>query len=610
MADKVLDALTLRDTKSGTTTEYKIQDSILKARVDALTKLGEGSTTGDAELQDIRVDYKGTTHENAGDAVRASDQALNDKIDDEVSKLKEDLSNIGVTNYIQYIKESNAISNKYYAFYDGKIIVGEHSDYAIYEPFEVPKGKYYGYGLYHGFTIIEDKVTGVFTKLSDTNETYIERYTGEELTRIFEIVLEHDSIIYATTSPVLINRQRVQFSNSGNLLTSFTDRQTDYYAEGVYGRWFNGELTNHNIITVGKDNKRKFNSIKSAVESISDSSKDNVYDIYIDDGTYEEYAITLPDYVNLIGASGNREKCIIKGELPDTASASEIEQNSTINLMYSNRLENLTITAKNLRYPIHSESGGLQTDWTQILNNCYVEHFGNTSPNSTWTSCHAWGEGASSGAYAEFNNCVFKGTVEAWYVHEPVNMPSNPKPYHHVLNNCDIINTSVSTTPYWIISAKIDNTTDKGVISTVDFNDCNFGNGCISVSGAYDINVNIHGHNNVAITRGKTSNYPNTDFTTVKTYVGTESITKDTVLMYADGINLVKKANSNTPSYMIAGVSTEDCEPNSLVKIIKGTYVSKTGSVGSKVYCDDNGQFSDSGTVEIGVCYGQFSLIN
>ena len=96
MADKVLDALTLRDTKSGTTTEYKIQDSVLKARVDALTKLGEGSTTGDAELQDIRVDYKGTTHENAGDAVRASDQALNDKIDDEVSKLKEDIINYNI----------------------------------------------------------------------------------------------------------------------------------------------------------------------------------------------------------------------------------------------------------------------------------------------------------------------------------------------------------------------------------------------------------------------------------------------------------------------------------------------------------------------------------
>lgn len=357
-------------------------------------------------------------------------------------------------------------------------------------------------------------------------------------------------------------------------------------------------------VGIGKD----FSTITDAVHSIT-PSENKVFNILIDDGTYSEYAITLPNNVNLIGASGNREKCIIRGELPDSASSDEITVNSTINLMYSNRLENLTITAKNLRYPIHSESGGNVTDWTQILNNCYVEHLGNHSPNSTWTSCHAWGEGASSGAYAEFNNCVFKGTVEPWYVHEPVDIPDNPKPYHHVLNNCDIINTSVRTTPYWIISAKIDNTTDKGVISTVDFNGCNFGNGCVSVSGDYDINVNIHGYNNVAIVRGKTSNYPSTDYTTVKTYVGTDTLTKNTVLMYADGINLVKKANASTPKHMIAGVSTETCEPNSLVKVIKGTYVSKTGAVGAKVYCDDNGQFANRGTVEIGVCYGQFSLI-
>lgn len=357
-------------------------------------------------------------------------------------------------------------------------------------------------------------------------------------------------------------------------------------------------------VGIGKD----FITIADGVQSIT-PSENKVFNILIDDGIYEEYGIILPNNVNLIGASGNREKCIIKGELPDSASASEIENNSTINLLYSNRLENLTITAKNLRYPIHSESGGNVTDWTQILNNCYVEHLGNTSPNNTWQAYHAWGEGASSGAYAEFNNCVFKGTVEPWYVHEPVNIPDNPKPYHHVLNNCDIINTSVSTTPYWIISAKIDNTTGKGVISTVDFNGCNFGNGCVSVRGDYDINVNIHGHNNVAIVRGKTSNYPSTDYTTVKTYVGTDTLTKNTVLMYADGINLVKKANASTPKHMIAGVATENCEPNGLVKVIKGTYVSKTGTVGAKVYCDDNGQFADSGTVEIGVCYGQFSLI-
>jgi lysophospholipase L1-like esterase len=44
--------------------------STLKARMNEFTKLGEGSTTGDAELQDIRVGYQGYTYPNAGEAVR------------------------------------------------------------------------------------------------------------------------------------------------------------------------------------------------------------------------------------------------------------------------------------------------------------------------------------------------------------------------------------------------------------------------------------------------------------------------------------------------------------------------------------------------------------
>ena len=63
-------------------TNLSNEQTTLSNRMDTFTSLSAGSTTGDAELQDIRVGANGVTYNNAGDAVRG-----------QYSQLKEDLVN-------------------------------------------------------------------------------------------------------------------------------------------------------------------------------------------------------------------------------------------------------------------------------------------------------------------------------------------------------------------------------------------------------------------------------------------------------------------------------------------------------------------------------------
>lgn len=76
------------------TNSIQTQQTTLSNRMDTFTSLSEGSTTGDAELRDIRVGANGVTYPNAGDAVRGQYS----KLKEDLVPLKEQLENILDTN--------------------------------------------------------------------------------------------------------------------------------------------------------------------------------------------------------------------------------------------------------------------------------------------------------------------------------------------------------------------------------------------------------------------------------------------------------------------------------------------------------------------------------
>ena len=117
----------LTDRMSAIEAEQAVQD----ARMDTFTSLPEGSTSGNAELADIRVGADGTTYDTAGNAVRG-----------QIGELKNILSDVEVLT--PTIEENKIYSNSYQS---GLPL----SDYNTYT-FSVEEGKTY---------YISTKVVGV-----------------------------------------------------------------------------------------------------------------------------------------------------------------------------------------------------------------------------------------------------------------------------------------------------------------------------------------------------------------------------------------------------------------------------------------------------------------
>ncbi|SLS06978.1 hypothetical protein [Klebsiella pneumoniae] len=185
-------------------------------------------------------------------------------------------------------------------------------------------------------------------------------------------------------------------------------------------------------ITIKQDGTGDFSTLTAAIAANGGGTSYNdriKYEAY--EGVYSDINIIIPRYADIVGV-GQRNRVWFKGEMPDTVAPNDIPRNQTFWMNNTSKIENLKITAKNMRYPVHQDSIAYYGDGTpvgQVLDviGCYIEHYGNYGAQNyqnsigsgvtVWSSLHAWGGGLHSGQRVFTKNTDFVSPTSPFYYH-------------------------------------------------------------------------------------------------------------------------------------------------------------------------------------------------
>ena len=201
---------------------------------------------------------------------------------------------------------------------------------------------------------------------------------------------------------------------------------------------------------------------------------DKIATLYTQDQTRYEWGVYIPRCCTIKGAG--KDKTFITYDY----SGSDdwiLGHLSPINMPYESTMQDLTITAKNCRYCVHSDGDApFNRVWAKsnmkitVRNVRMIHHGYSAGNNPTYNVPSAWGAGVRDNVVCEFTNCEFIAKHMPWFTHDTV---GNTVPCEITFRNCRFINNK---------NASFDSTGEYGgptfiswgtdVISNVSFFDC------------------------------------------------------------------------------------------------------------------------------------------
>lgn len=188
------------------------------------------------------------------------------------------------------------------------------------------------------------------------------------------------------------------------------------------------EVVYTQTVTVKSDGTGDFTTLAAAIAANGGGESAYRRVLYkVFEGVYNDTNVAIPNFADVIGI-GICENIWFKGELPDNVTPSTIQTVQTLWMNGTTKLKNVKVTARNMRYPIHSDSGASSNRALQEIEDCYIEHLGNQGakdyqsanggdPNSVWGSEHAWGCGTHSGQKIFSRRTKWVSRTSPFYFH-------------------------------------------------------------------------------------------------------------------------------------------------------------------------------------------------